>query len=295
MTGFVLRIIAMTTMLIDHIGWNFIDNPMILTWIWRIAFPCYAFLLAEGFFFVFNEKRRLLKHISTLILLAVISEPCFDLLEFGPNVLTNFMESQSVMITLLLWFLWMSITELLLPSSSEHKDKLSWSSIKEFLFSSKREINDEWEKINWNWKTILVLVCAYLLIGFTNYTMSANFNFVGPLLVIAFYWFLRASRDPKTNKNMWSWFKRFAILLLIFVIYIPIYFWAKTKFCDFDTWVDTLYKYIPWIIGHAFAALVLSLYNGQLGYHKGWFKRLYISFYPLHACFIGIIRVITGS
>ena len=78
MTGFILRIIAMSTMLLDHIGWNFIDNPMLLTWIGRIAFPCYAFLLAEGFFFVFKDRRRLLKHVSTLVLLAVISEPCYD-------------------------------------------------------------------------------------------------------------------------------------------------------------------------------------------------------------------------
>nr|MBR6100560.1 hypothetical protein [bacterium] len=75
---------------------------MMLTWIGRIAFPCYAFLLAEGFFFVFKDRKRLLKHLSLLIVLAVISEPCYDLLEFGPNVLTRFMESQSVMITLLL-------------------------------------------------------------------------------------------------------------------------------------------------------------------------------------------------
>ena len=105
MSGFVLRVIAMVTMLLDHIGWNFIDNPMALTWIGRIAFPCYAFLLAEGFFFVFKDNRRLLKHISTLILLAVISEPCYDLLEFGSNITSSFMESQSVMFTLLLGFL----------------------------------------------------------------------------------------------------------------------------------------------------------------------------------------------
>lgn len=104
MTGFILRIIAMATMLTDHIGWNFIDNPMLLTWIGRIAFPCYAFLLAEGFFFIFRDKRRFTRHISTLILLAVGSELCYDMLEFGSNV-GSYMESQSVMFTLLLGFL----------------------------------------------------------------------------------------------------------------------------------------------------------------------------------------------
>ncbi|MBO7504612.1 hypothetical protein J6T66_00050 [bacterium] len=153
MTGFVLRIIAMVTMLTDHIGWNFIDNPMLLTWIGRIAFPCYAFLLAEAFFFVFKEKRRLLKYVSTLILLAIISEPCYDLLEFGSNIGSSFMEAQSVMITLLLGFLGMSITELLFPTNEKKSNKVQR-------------------------KYIIVLVCAYLLIGFTNYKMAANFNFV---------------------------------------------------------------------------------------------------------------------
>ena len=153
MTGFILRIIAMATMLTDHVGWNFIDNPMLLTWIGRIAFPCYAFLLAEGFFFVFKDKRRLLKHVSTLILLAIISEPCYDLLEFGSNIGSSFMEAQSVMVTLLLGFLGMLFTELLVPSKKESNDKIGR-------------------------KTVLVLACAYILIGFTNYKMEANFNFV---------------------------------------------------------------------------------------------------------------------
>ena len=39
--GSALRIIAMVTMLIDHIGWFFIKEPMMLTWIGRIAFPIY--------------------------------------------------------------------------------------------------------------------------------------------------------------------------------------------------------------------------------------------------------------
>jgi len=264
MTGFVIRIIAMATMLADHIGWNFIDNPMLLTWIWRIAFPCYAFLLAEGFFFVFKNRRRFLKHISTLILLAVISEPCYDLLEFWSNIGSSFMEAQSVMITLLLWFLGMSFTELLVPSKKENNDKI-W------------------------WKAVLLLTCAYLLIGFTNYKMGANFNFVWPLLIIAYYWYLRYSRNEEKTENKWNWIKRFLVLVGIFLIYLPIYFWVRSGFWGGSAWLEQVVNYLPWIWWHALAALILSFSNGKLWYHKKWFKYLYTLFYPIHALIIWII------
>ena len=264
MTGFILRIIAMSTMLLDHIGWNFIDNPMLLTWIGRIAFPCYAFLLAEAFFFVFKEKRRLLKYVSTLILLAVISEPCYDLLEFGANIGGSFMEAQSVMITLLLGFLWMSLTELLFPTNERKSEKVQR-------------------------KYIIVLVCAYLLIGFTNYKMEANFNFVWPLLAIAYYWYLRYSRNEEKTENKRNWIQRFWVLLGIFAIYLPIYFWVRSGFGDWTAWMEQVTKYLPWIWGHCVAALILSFSNGKLWYHKKWFKIFYTLFYPVHALIIGLL------
>lgn len=51
MSGFVLRIIAMVTMVIDHIGWNFLDNPLYLTWFGRIAFPVYAFFAGRRIYY----------------------------------------------------------------------------------------------------------------------------------------------------------------------------------------------------------------------------------------------------
>ena len=269
MTWFILRIVAMVTMLADHIGWNFIENPMLLTWIGRIAFPCYAFLLAEWFFFVFKDKRRLLKHVSTLILLAIISEPCYDLLEFGSNILSKFMESQSVMITLLLWFLWMSITELLIPSKKEDNEKIWW--------------------INY-----IIIACAYILIAFTNYKMAANFNLVGPLLIIAYYRYLRYSRNEEKTENKWNRIKRFWVLLWIFAIYLPIYFWVRSGFGNITEWIEHVKEYLPWVGGHVLAALILSLSNCKLWYHKKWFKYLYTLFYPVHALIIWILIILLG-
>ena len=267
MSGFILRIIAMVTMLVDHIACNLLDNQVIMRSFGRIAFPIYAFLLAEGFLIYCKNKDRIMKHISSLIVLIVVSEFFYDLMECGLEF-SKYFESQNNILTLFLGFLGMFITEELIPRGK----------------NSKKDI-----------RTIFVLVSSYLLLGFANYMLKGNFNLVGPWLVIAYYWFIRASRDPKTNENMWKWWKRFAVLLLIFVVYVPFYFWVRTDFGTFSSWVQKMQDYIPWIIGHVGAALVLSLYNGKLGYHKGWFKKLYISFYPLHACVIGVIRVLLGQ
>jgi len=269
MTGFILRIIAMSTMLLDHIGWNFIDNPMLLTWIGRIAFPCYAFLLAEGFFFVFKDKKRLIRHISTIILLTVGSELCYDMLNFWSNI-SSYMESQSIMFALLLWFLGMIFTETLFPSKWEKSDKIQV-------------------------KNIIVLACAYLLIGFVNYIMKGNYNFVWPRIIIAFYWFIRYSRNEEKTENKRSWVNRFLVLIGIFTTYLVIYFWVRSGFWDGNAWMQQVTKYLPRIGGHALAALILSFSNGKLWYHKKRFKIFYTLFYPVHAFIIGVIIILMGG
>ena len=265
MSGFILRIIAMATMLTDHIACNLLGGQVVMRSIGRIAFPIYAFLLAEGFLIYYKDKDKVMKHISSLIVLIVVSEFFYDLMECGLEF-SKYFDSQNNILTLFLGFLGMLITEELVPRVRNKK---------------------------FDFRSIFVLISSYLLLGFANYMIKGNFNLVGPWLVIAYYWFIRLSRD-KNNKNKWSWIKRLAVFLLIFAIYVPIYFWVRTDFGSFASWVQKMKDYMPWIIGHVGAALVLSLYNGQNGYHKGWFKKIYISFYPLHACVLGIIRVIFG-
>lgn len=43
------------------------------------------------------------------------------------------------------------------------------------------------------------------------------------------------------------------------------------------------------------AVLIISLYNGKLGYHGKWFRMLYTSFYPAHMYVIGIICILLGK
>ena len=86
MTAFALKLIAATTMLIDHIGhvyWPL--TPFYFRLIGRVAFPIFAYLVAEGCRHTTNLNRYLLR----LGLFALISHIPFYMV-FGPQHINVF-------------------------------------------------------------------------------------------------------------------------------------------------------------------------------------------------------------
>ena len=73
--GTVLKLIAMVTMLIDHIGDIFFPDVFWMRFIGRIAMPIFAFCIAEGFSYTHDRKKYLLR----LGIFALISEIPFDM------------------------------------------------------------------------------------------------------------------------------------------------------------------------------------------------------------------------
>ena len=60
LNGNVLKLIAAITMLIDHVGMMFFPRQMIFRIIGRIAFPIFAFMIAEGCHYTKNRLRYFL-------------------------------------------------------------------------------------------------------------------------------------------------------------------------------------------------------------------------------------------
>lgn len=89
----VLRIIAVTAMITDHIWHAGLVEARWFNWIGRIAFPIFAYQIAEGFLKTSNVKRYALR----LLLFAVVSEIPFDI--FCSDLLVYF-GYQNVIFTL---------------------------------------------------------------------------------------------------------------------------------------------------------------------------------------------------
>ena len=111
-----LKLIAMVTMLIDHIGAaillpaHFTGINISNTWvdvydlsrkIGRTAFPIFVFLLVEGFFHTHSRK----KYFGRLLLFALLSEIPFDLAFYG---VLFYESSQNVFLTLAIFILLIS-------------------------------------------------------------------------------------------------------------------------------------------------------------------------------------------
>jgi len=83
MSSFVLKIIAVVSMLIDHSSYLIFNEFSFMNYIGRLAFPIFAFLITEGYIHTSNLK----KYFFRLLIFALISQVPYMLLFPGLNIL----------------------------------------------------------------------------------------------------------------------------------------------------------------------------------------------------------------
>lgn len=93
-----LRILAMLTMLLDHMWATVIPGNFWMTCVGRLAFPIFAFQIAEGFFHTTDRRR----YVKRLLVTALIAEIPFDLVQ-GGTVLYPFHQNTIFTLLLGLW------------------------------------------------------------------------------------------------------------------------------------------------------------------------------------------------
>lgn len=110
-TTFELKVIAVISMITDHVGCILFPEVTMLRIIGRLAFPIYSFLLVEGFYNTHSKR----KYINRMILFACISEIPFDMAVYNKPFYPG---SQNVFFTL-------AIALVTLTIMNEAKDTLT--------------------------------------------------------------------------------------------------------------------------------------------------------------------------
>lgn len=182
MSTFTLKLIAIISMLIDHVTAVLVPSD---TWfhiigrsIGRLAFPIFVFLIVEGFYHTSNVK----KYMTRLGIFALISEIPFDLAFYNElyagadiksdlslifkdskvyeTVMERFMRNQNVFFTL---FLGLVAIWLINTAEKKYKDNMIYSN----------------------------LINAAITIGFSFAAafLKSDYGFMGILTIVAFYLF----------------------------------------------------------------------------------------------------------
>lgn len=97
-----LKLIAIISMLIDHVGGSFFPQYPIFRWIGRLAFPIFCYCLTVGLLYTHDIKR----YFGRLIFFAMISQP-FYALKVDYNAFLENLTNWNIFFTLILSLLFM--------------------------------------------------------------------------------------------------------------------------------------------------------------------------------------------
>lgn len=212
LSGSTLKVIAMISMVIDHIALYLMEHGTVLyetmRCIGRIAFPVFAFLIAEGFI---HTKSRY-RYFFTLLDFAVISEIPWYMLNGADG-------THNVMFTLALGVATLMVLENLLQRSM----------VLGFLFTVSMAGLASWLGVDYEWRGILVIVISYLyntyahffpysrgMQFFCTFTLTMHYGVIGAVMACMFLYLYNGKRGfIKAHKGKYVFYMFYPIHLLI--------------------------------------------------------------------------------
>lgn len=251
MSVFCLKLIAMSSMLVDHIAIGFVsETQFLMRNVGRFAFIIYAFLIAESYHHIRSAQSKVIYHVLKILMLAIVAEIPYDVFEYNR---WNAPGTQNVLWTLLLGFC------VLIASDYAHK------------------------MIDNSVVSYLICFAVSFAAAATAFKIRCEYDCSGVLLIVLFYLYL-------IKADSFNRLQRVLTILLIEALFSFLYVWSCAHFGSWPiivSWGRSLKMYFWGVTG---AFVVLALYNRKLGYNSKWFSWIYSIFYPLQFVLLIIAR-----
>ncbi|HHT67245.1 MAG TPA: hypothetical protein GX010_03360 [Erysipelotrichaceae bacterium] len=284
--GFWLKILALLTMTIDHIGYLLPPSmvSVVFRYIGRLALPLFCLMIAEGAVHTKSMGKYLFRLglMASFISIVII---CSEYIPFFKNQGFSMRDEGIIFLDLLL------------------------GALAIYLLRQK----------NWYIKLLATLPILYGIASFTAdclescgcygkilwlpFFMRTQYGFFAILLSVGFYlarvltdFFIRyqsnlSGIDLSLYDN--SYFKRNVLnafsLMILFMVSTILYFVGYLLPDEFVSW-DLSMQFCA-----VFSGAFILLYNGRRGYNKAWFQYGSYLYYPLHLAILYIIFSIIGG
>ena len=171
MTGFILKIIALISMLFDHLGYTIFNSFSFMNYIGRLSFPIFAFCLTEGY----THTKNLNKYFFRLGIFAIISQIPYMLFEstFSNNFNLN------ILFTLLLGLLAITLFNKIKNKILGYIIVILCAIIAQFFY------------FDYGWFGIATIFVFYI---FKNKKLCMNIFFILITFINYYYHFIQTSR-----------------------------------------------------------------------------------------------------
>jgi len=298
MTAFLLKIIASFTMLLDH-SYVVVPNifPLFFRYIGRIAFPVYAYMIAQGCKYTSNIGKYLLR----LGIFAIISEIPYDL-AFGYDI--SFIRNTNIFYTLFLAAACIAVYKKIREKLTVHvqKDESSSESINETGDQSSgndkplnitKEPNPgkKTEGIIKNRPALIILsIIAITPIALLGNLLETDYGTRGVVFILIFYFTKPENRLTRTIA---------AICIVSYMYGYPRIFDNALNAIR-DTSGTGFIQYVSMNVSHVqlyyflfsfIAAFLILIYNGKPGKRVKW---AFYAFYPVHLLILVAFKYMSG-
>jgi len=296
MTAFLLKIIAAAAMLLDHTCAAFPETfPIYFRYIGRLAFPVFAYMIAQGC----KHTGNIWKYVLRLGIFAIISEIPYDMaLRSG----ISFVSDTNIYYTLFIGTFCIAFYEMiksLLSASKPNKESTSERTIEQKSEQKSEQTIAQTIEQTIEPKSgaasklipIALLILLMIPVALLTTLVSNDYGILGVACILVFYFAKPENRLTRTIA---------ATCIVTYMYGLPVIraYKASTVMTDSASgFLQDIMMRVPinalgYFVFVLISVILILLYNGKQGPKVKW---AFYAFYPAHLAVLAVIKYIINS
>jgi len=288
MTAFVLKVIAAAAMLLDHTCAAFPDTfPIYFRYIGRLAFPVFAYMIAQGC----KHTGNIWKYLLRLGIFAIISEIPYDM---ALRSEISFVSNTNIYYTLFIGTFCIAFYEMLkslLSASKPYKESTSEHTIEQTIEQTNEQMIEPKSGLASKLLPIALLLLLMIPVALLTTLVGNDYGMPGVVYILVFYFTKPENRLTRTIA---------ATCIVTYMYGLPViraYIASNVGIDSASGLLQDIMMRVPinllyYFVFALISVILILLYNKKQGPKVKW---TFYAFYPAHLAVLAVIKYIINS